>query len=85
LQVQEQLDYECFVKSHQTDEGTWLNVTLKEMLTTVNKFWKLDSLEMRDCKPYFCVSVPGQSDWVQADTVQSMIQAAAGIMSLPVV
>ncbi|DBA73189.1 TPA: hypothetical protein ACH3X1_011268 [Trebouxia sp. C0004] len=76
--VQEQLDYECFVKSYQTDERTWHNVTLKETLTTVNKHWKLDSLEMGDLKPYFCVSVPGQSEWVQPDTVQSMIPAAGG-------
>ncbi|KAA6418765.1 MAG: E2F target 1 [Trebouxia sp. A1-2] len=77
-QVQEQLDYEYFVKSYQTDERTWQNVTLKETVTPVNSHWKLGSLKMGDCKPYFCVSVPGQSEWLQADPVQSMIQAAAG-------
>lgn len=76
--VQEQLDYACFVKSYQTDDSSWHNVTLKDMLTTVNRQWRLDSLEMGDCKPFFCVSVPGQSEWVQVDTGQSMIQAAAG-------
>jgi len=84
LQVQEQLDYDCFVKSYQSDEGTWHDVTLKETLTTGNRHWKLDSLEMGDCKPYFCVGVPGQSEWVQADIVQSMMQAAAGNMSIPI-
>lgn len=82
LQVQEQLDYEYFVKSYQTDERTWQNVTLKETVTPVNSHWKLGSLKMGDCKPYFCVSVPGQSEWLQADPVQSMIQAAAGSMSI---
>ncbi len=55
------------------------------MLATVNKRWKLDSSEMGDCKPYFCVSVPGQSKWVQADNVQTMTQAAAGNVSSQVV
>ena len=55
------------------------------MLTTANEHWKFDSVKMGDRKPYFCVSVPGQSEWMQADTEQSMIQAAAGNMSLLVV
>ncbi|DBB18521.1 TPA: hypothetical protein ACH3X3_000161 [Trebouxia sp. C0006] len=76
--VQEQPNKELFLKSYQTDESTWHNVTLKEILTTVHKDLDLDSLKFGHHKPFFCVSVPGQSEWVQADTVQSMIQPAAG-------
>ena len=85
MQVQEQPNKELFLKSYQTDESTWHNVTLKEILTTVHKDLDLDSLKFGHHKPFFCVSVPGQSEWVQADTVQSMIQPAAGNTFLPVV
>ena len=75
LQVQQQLEQLLCVDSYQSPDGAWHDATLKDTYVDVPQ---LIDQKLRNISPYFCVSIPGQSVWLQADTIASTDPMLAG-------
>ena len=87
MQVQEQLDFQYYVSAYRTDADTWKDVTLMDRLSYVpggHTPGHQDNCEQTfgECDSHFCVSVPGQSEWLQANNLQSTVHTSAGTVVL---